>query len=568
MTIVFERINLMVFSSSITDIIQCVTVVFCRKTLFSGKKSMRKKFICFAIVSVALTILSACDGSDNTTSSPAELESVPSEFSTSLDDVVVDSNGNIVILPDTTLDSNVIVDTIPVIVDTISNTADIITNPAGSESSSSLFNNPSVNYGSLVDDRDGQVYKTVVIGKQTWMAQNLNYETDDSYCYYDDANNCAKYGRLYTWAAAMDSAGEWSANGEGCGYKSECSPIYPVRGVCPKGWYLPSDDEWYTLLKSIGFVSKGESKFFSEGADDFGFSALPAGYRDSVAFNINYGFTYYGLGDVAAFWNSTGYGQYAYHLTLRFSEDLRMAYFSGFEKYYGHSVRCLKDDGKTIGSSSSNAKSSSSQKAELSSNISSELVDGILIDHRNEQSYKTVAIGTQIWMAENLNYETANSYCYDDDANNCVKYGRLYTWAAAVGKSENECGFGYTCSLPLGNVQGACPSGWHLPSKDEWNVLFAVVGDSTVAGRILKSVSEWPEGGNGTDIFKFSALPVGFRHENGPYSSEGDGTLFWSSTENLSSYAYILGLIYSIDYVVLDEYTNKGRAGSIRCLKD
>src|SRR5574344_499811 len=99
-------------------------------------------------------------------------------------------------------------------------------------------------YGTLTDSRDGQTYKTIVIGTQTWMAENLNFETEESYCLDDDAVNCSKYGRLYKWAAAMDGAGTWTSNGKGCGYDVTCSPIYPVRGICPEGWHLPDTTEF------------------------------------------------------------------------------------------------------------------------------------------------------------------------------------------------------------------------------------------------------------------------------------------------------------------------------------
>ncbi len=211
-------------------------------------------------------------------------------------------------------------------------------------------------YGELVDDRDGQAYKTVKIGDQWWMAENLNYaylqrtsELDSSsFCYNDSVEYCDKYGRLYTWAAAMDSAGTWSTNGKDCGYDVECSPTYPVRGVCPSGWHLPSNDEWNNLFKAVGgsFIAGAKLKSTSgcndngdesgNGTDDFGFSALPAGYG-----NVPGGFTYEGYD--ANIWGSTENGDFnSYGMHVYCNYDNAGMGFNG--RFYVFSVRCLKDD--------------------------------------------------------------------------------------------------------------------------------------------------------------------------------------------------------------------------------
>lgn len=213
-------------------------------------------------------------------------------------------------------------------------------------------------YGSLTDSRDGQTYKTVTIGTQTWMAENLNYAytgvpynnfgyTSDStsWCYNDDSSNCAKYGRLYTWAAAMDSVGTWTTNGKGCGYGSKCSPTGIIRGICPEGWHLPDTTEWNTLFSAVGGeyivgrVLKSQTVWTAydgiTNEDSFGFSALPSGYR-------NYDGYYDYEGNYAYFWSSTEYGSnLAYVMSLYYLDDY--AHLSNRNKDFGRSVRCLKD---------------------------------------------------------------------------------------------------------------------------------------------------------------------------------------------------------------------------------
>ena len=188
----------------------------------------------------------------------------------------------------------------------------------------------------FMDARDKQIYRKVTIGTQTWMAENLNYETDSSRCYNDSAEYCAKYGRYYTWADAMDSAAVFSDNAKGCGSGKTCTIKTPARGICPEGWHVPDSTEWKTLYNAMdkspyAMQAKGFEEW-PDATDAYGFSAFPAGY---------YSYGFYDVGSRAYFWIASEYDSDYINIWPLWNNAVIDYYYYG--KGYGFSVRCIKD---------------------------------------------------------------------------------------------------------------------------------------------------------------------------------------------------------------------------------
>ncbi|GBU21971.1 hypothetical protein R80B4_01873 [Fibrobacteres bacterium R8-0-B4] len=171
---------------------------------------------------------------------------------------------------------------------------------------------------------------------------------------------------------------------------------------------------------------------------------------------------------------------------------------------------------------------------------------GSFTDPRNGQKYRTATIGGKAWMAQNLNYQTGNSRCYDNDNSNCEKYGRLYDWNTA---------------------KSACPKGWHLPSRLEWNDLASAVGGVTNSGTRLKSTTGWKDNGNGTDDFGFSALPVGIYSKNGTFGLIGAVSFWWTASIYSSGFAYIRDMSYEADKLG-ERQAPSDNGFSVRCIAD
>jgi uncharacterized protein (TIGR02145 family) len=195
------------------------------------------------------------------------------------------------------------------------------------------------------------------------------------------------------------------------------------------------------------------------------------------------------------------------------------------------------------------AGTSSKAKTSLPS-VDGEVRGGMFTDSRDGKKYKVVKIGFQTWMAENLNYAANGSKCYENNSENCVKYGRLYDWNVAM---------------------RVCPSGWHLPSKSECEKLDKAVGGENVAGKKLKAKSGWNnyegKSGNGADEFGFSALPGGSGYSDGSFFNVGNYGDWWSASEYNSDYAYSRYMYYRSDIAYWGIY-DKYYLFSVRCVQD
>lgn len=413
--------------------------------------------------------------------------------------------------------------------------------------------NPAISYGEIIDARDGQVYKTVVIGEQTWMAENLNLEIGNSYCFNNEYSYCAKYGRLYTWATSMDSVGVYSNDGKGCGYSAECSPIYPVRGICPEGWHLPSKEEWEKIFDKLKEEREGDRAWLSTseldchcGFDKYGLSVLGSAGRDYAGNNFG-GAARTAFFQTSTMTSNTGTHSYTLYINADILNPNVNASITDWSRLYAFSVRCLKNSRNILNSSSSASAEVSSSSTGIVSPCKTSAEDnceyGELKDSRDGKTYKTVKIGNQWWLAENLNYGMTDSYCYLDSAKYCVEWGRLYTWTTAL---------------------LACPIGTHLPAKTEFEILFETVGGQTMAGKMLKSIGGWNEQ-NGIDAYSFTVLPAGYKDYTGTYGVSYPG--FWSSTEYGDSSAYHMHLYQTSDYANLSN-PHKSSAYSVRCIID
>lgn len=210
----------------------------------------------------------------------------------------------------------------------------IPTQPETIQTVDTTWNNSNA-YQSFTDSRDGQSYKFIKIGMQTWMAQNLNYVVENSWCPAGTAANCSTYGRLYQWSSAMSLSKSYNS--------SLWSGVTPRTGICPSGWHVPSNTEWKRLRSFVDSATGGlrlKSKIFwsdnGNGTDQFGFRALPAGINSEPSV-----FSYFGQG--AYFWSSTELNANEVWMLMLYSprDDANISLIN--HKESGASIRCILD---------------------------------------------------------------------------------------------------------------------------------------------------------------------------------------------------------------------------------
>jgi uncharacterized protein (TIGR02145 family) len=519
---------------------------------------------------------------------------------------------------------------------------------------------PTSGFGPDITDVDGNSYKTVYIGTQQWMGENLKTtkysdgtsishitdntlwqnNTSGAWSYYiKNSSFNTKYGKLYNWYAVSKAT-----NGN--------------KNICPAGWHVPSDAEWSVLIdylegdlvagakmKEIGTTSWYAPN--SEATNSSLFTGLPGAYRHNTG-------PYYPIGYNGNWWSSTEFSTesaWSRNLTNSSGNSTRTNRFKNF----GFSVRCLYGEslfqpelglikelgcgsavknGALIANSSANSVNfiisysgsnggyhtgqtvvstgvtgltatlqsgtfvygNGSLKYEITGTpvsggsasfslniggVTCVLVINVTtptsgyganITDVDGNSYKTVYIGTQQWMGENLkttkyndgtsilnitdNTQWANntigawSYYANNSSNNSL-YGKLYNWFA-VNKTTN------------GN-KNICPTDWHVPTQAEWMILTNYIGPSP--SYYLKAISTWLDNGNGSNSSLFNGVGSGYRTHLGDFLHQGQEGSYWSSTEAGSNWAIRLRF-NSISSEVQNLDLLKRFGFSIRCVKD
>ncbi len=457
----------------------------------------------------------------------------------------------------------------------------------------------------------------------------------EKYCYNNDITFCDTYGGLYEWPEAMQYDLSEGARGI-CpiGWHIPTDNEFKVLEGTVDSQYPVGDPEWELMGDEwrgldAGAKLRSANGWFQggNGNDLSGFSALPAGYRAHSQIFLN-------LGKYAYFHTSTDWntGEHEVDRYLGYLDPgiVRKVHF----RWFSFSVRCLKDcdplptlpdagpdqlnvpgnsttlagNPSTIGnghwlilsgeggsimtpsSPTSVFNGLIGHEYLLSWNIATSCTmksdtvmirfftcGDLLVDSRDGQGYATVTIGTQCWMAANLNAGGMTSgmfdqwdegslskYCYGDNEENCDLYGGLYQWGEAMNYATTE------------GAQGICFNGWHLPTDAEYTILTDYLGGEAVTGGKLKSTGTIEEG-NGlwhtpnagaTNESGFTGLPGGCREiESGSFENLGNYGSFWTSSPfdtNNNLYRY---LDYGYAWMLQDNCSPQ-HGFSVRCLKD
>ena len=414
----------------------------------------------------------------------------------------------------------------------------------------------STQLSSITDARDGQVYKTVVFEGATWLAQNLNYAITNtgeisSKCYLNDLTNCISNGRLYSAAAAK------------------------LPNICPEGFEVVDEYAWKWLkshYESKTLKTTEGWAYWNEAINPTNATGLALG---PSGFCTNYN-ECNALGYEGRFWAINSESEENKFIAIYYNtNEINDSLVSKVSMDH-NAIRCVsqniglcslenQNETKTLlgvnyycdGQQWWNSKAKIANIYDYPSNslfFNPAINYGTITDSRDGQTYRTTTIGTHVWMAENLNYVTTEgvgSSCYNNIPQNCNVGGRLYTWATAMGLSEeyNETSAKALIATPH---RGICPEGWHIPSTEfsEFN---------GINGSAFKTINGWTN--KGSDEYGFSAIPAA--------SPEYLTSLIWTTNESSPSDSPPFTLHNGNDSGI--HFAGVGKKSSmysVRCVKD